>query len=131
MTHDEDREWLDIVDKNDVKTGVADRSTIHRKGHLHRSVHVFVLDSRERLYLQKRAMIKEEQPGKWDSSASGHVESNESYEDAAARELEEELGLIAALDELLKIPACRETSGIEKWWKEPEYVTKARHNGYI
>ncbi len=27
--------------------------------------------------------------------------------------------------------AVAEDCGIEKWWKEPEYVTKARENGYI
>jgi phytoene dehydrogenase-like protein len=27
--------------------------------------------------------------------------------------------------------AVAEDYGIEKWWKEPEYVTKARENGYI
>jgi len=104
-------EFLDVVDEQDQVTGRAGRREIHRQGWLHRAVHVFLIDKQQRLYLQKRAWNKEEYPGRWDSSASGHVESGESYPDAARRELEEELGLEATLEPAFSVPACPETNG--------------------
>jgi isopentenyldiphosphate isomerase len=86
-----------------------ERREIHRKGLFHRSVHVFVFDRAGSLYLQRRSMNKEEHPGKWDSSASGHVARGESYQKAALRELEEEIGLRASPEPILKIRACEET----------------------
>jgi isopentenyl-diphosphate delta-isomerase type 1 len=105
----EELEILDVVDADDRVVGAMERGDIHRKRLFHRSVHVFVFDSAERLYLQRRSFAKEEHPGKWDSSASGHVDSGESYEAAAARELEEEIGLKATPEPVLKIRACEDT----------------------
>jgi isopentenyl-diphosphate delta-isomerase type 1 len=106
---DEELEILDVVDADDRVIGARERGDIHRKRLFHRSVHVFVFDSAGRLYLQRRSLAKEEHPGRWDSSASGHVDSGESYEAAAVRELEEEIGLKAAPEPLVKIRACEDT----------------------
>jgi isopentenyl-diphosphate delta-isomerase len=102
-------EILDVVDADDRVVGPMERREIHRKGLFHRSVHVFVFDRAGGLYLQRRSMRKEEHPGKWDSSASGHVARGESYREAAVRELEEEIGLRASPEPVLKIRACEET----------------------
>jgi len=77
---------------------------------LHRAVHVFLLDEQDRLYLQRRAWTKQQDPGRWDSSASGHVDSGEDYAAGAERELEEELGIRLPLEPLFKAAACAETS---------------------
>lgn len=52
-------------------------------------------------------MNKDEQPGKWDSSAAGHVDSGETYLDCAQREITEELGIVAeqSMEVLFKLPA--------------------------
>ena len=109
MGGDEELEILDVVDADDRVVGAMERGDIHRKRLFHRSVHIFVFDTAGRLYLQRRSPAKEEHPGKWDSSASGHVDSGESYEAAAARELEEEIGLKATPEPVFKIRACEET----------------------
>ena len=70
------------------------RSEVHRLGLLHRAVHVLVFNSRGEIFLQKRSMTKDREPGKWDSSSSGHVDSGEDYDACAVRELREEIGLI-------------------------------------
>ena len=62
-----------------------------------------------KLFLQKRSMSKDENPGLWDTSSAGHVDSGESYEESAHRELWEELGIKAGLRPLTKIDACVET----------------------
>ena len=109
MASDEELKILDVVDTDDRVAGVMERGEIHRKGLFHRSVHVFVFDEAGRLYLQRRSLTKEEHPGKWDSSVSGHVGSGESYEEAAGRELEEEIRLQASPEPVFKIRACEQT----------------------
>ena len=106
---DEEREILDVVDADDLVVDAMERGEIHRKGLFHRSVHVFLLDEAGRIYLQKRSFEKLEHPGKWDSSASGHVDSGESYQAAAARELEEEIRVKASPEPVLRVRGSEET----------------------
>jgi len=99
-------EIFDVVDSEDMVIGKASRLQVHNNDLMHRSVHIIVFNSTGSLFLQKRAMIKDESPGLWDSSAAGHVESGEDYISCAKRELNEELSLSGVqLDEVLSIPA--------------------------
>ena len=114
---------FDIVNARDEVIGRAPRSEVHARGLLHRAVHVLVFNARGELFLQKRSMLKDRQPGVWDSSASGHVDSGEDYDTTALRELGEELGWqpAAAPERILRIEACRET--------DQEFVWVYRCNG--
>jgi len=103
-------EIFDVVDEHDRVTGQAPRSVVHARQLLHRAVHIFVFNSRGELLLQKRSALKDEFPGCYTSSASGHLAAGESYDAAAPRELAEELGLAGTLQRLAKFPAGPETS---------------------
>lgn len=106
-------ELFDIVDADDRVIGVARRADVHAKGLLHRAVHILVCRKDGALFLQQRSMEKDSHPGKWDSSASGHLDSGESYDGAAVRELGEELGVtVGKLDEISALPAS-EATGME------------------
>jgi isopentenyldiphosphate isomerase len=74
---------------------------------MHRSVHILVFNSMGDLFVQKRSLSKDNDPGLWDSSAAGHVDSGEDYYHCAIRELGEELGIVvnASLEELFRLPA--------------------------
>jgi len=106
-----DDELLSIVDENDRVIGQRSRRTIHALGLRHRAVHVLIFDRGGRLFLQKRSMHKDMNPGLWDSSAAGHVDAGESYDRCALREIREELGidLTSAPQPLFKLPAGRRT----------------------
>ena len=99
-------ELLDVVDENDRVIGVEKRGEVHARGLMHRAVHILVFNSRGELFLQKRSMSKDENPGLWDSSAAGHVDSGEEYLECARREITEELGIPGdvTLIELFKLP---------------------------
>ncbi|MEW6439712.1 MAG: NUDIX domain-containing protein [bacterium] len=127
MSRADTDELLDVLDANDRVVGTAGRGEIHRRGLCHRSVHVFLTDGQGRIYLQRRSWAKKEHPGRWDSSASGHVGTGESYGHAAARELGEELGIEAAPEPLLKVPASSETG----WEHSMLYVVRGPAAGQV
>lgn len=87
-------EWFDIVDENGNITGRATRAQCHNGSKLlHPVVHVHVFNSEGLLLLQKRKLTKDIQPGKWDTSVGGHIQSGEALEDAIQREVLEEIGI--------------------------------------
>ncbi len=89
-----DEEWFDIVDQSGKIKGRAPRSICHSNPEMmHPVVHLHIIDSRDRIFLQKRSIKKQIQPEKWDTAIGGHVLSGENIEDALKREAEEELGL--------------------------------------
>lgn len=104
-------ELLDVVDQQDQVVAVRRRGDIHALGLMHRAIHILLFNQAGQLFLQKRSMSKDENPGLWDSSAAGHVDSGESYEECAERELFEELGIKPAqtLEFLFKLPPSQAT----------------------
>ena len=136
-----------MVDERDTVIGRQTRSEVHRLGLMHRAIHVLVFNRAGRIFLQKRSLQKDRQPGLWDSSASGHVDRGEDYDACAVRELREELALplSQAPLRLFKLPASPETDQEHVWvyrcqaegpfrlqpeeiergdWFEPERVTR-------
>lgn len=120
-------ELLDVVDESDNVIAVKTRGEIHAEFLMHRAVHILVFNSSGALFLQKRSLSKDEQPGKWDSSAAGHVDSGESYYDCARREIEEELGIktVQPLEQLFKLQASALTGN------EHCMVYRYQHDGQM
>jgi len=104
-------ELLYEVDEHDRVVGPRARGEVHRLGLRHRAVHILVFNERHEILLQKRSETKDINPGLWDTSAAGHVDWGESYDDCAARELGEELGIAGRelLRFLFKLPASPQT----------------------
>ena len=96
-------EFFDIVDDKDNVIGKATRTECHQKAFLHRTIHVLILNSQDELLLQKRSPTQELAPSHWTSSVGGHVNFGETYQEAASREMEEELGIKTELEEFSKI----------------------------
>ncbi len=118
-------EIFDIVDSRDRVIGQAPRADVHKLGLLHRAVHILVFNASGELFLQKRSMSKDTFPGTWDSSAAGHLDTGEDYDEAALRELGEELGVLpgSPLEYLFKLDACAETG------EEFVQVYRTEHEG--
>lgn len=87
-------EYFPAVDEDGNIIGKATRTECHSGTFiLHPVVHLHVFNSAGELYMQKRAMNKDIQPGKWDTSVGGHVDFGEEIEAALKREACEELGI--------------------------------------
>ena len=97
-------ELLDIVDRYAQPTGLTvDRETAHAEGIRHRTSHVWILrrqGDRVQVLLQKRSQQKDSFPGCYDISSAGHIPAGVDFLPSALRELKEELGIEAHMDEL-------------------------------
>ena len=86
-------EYLDVVNDKDKVIGKASHEDIYKKLLTHRIVHILVFNKRGEMLLQLRAQDRSFCPLHWSTSAGGHVRSGETPQQAAMRELNEELGV--------------------------------------
>lgn len=95
-------ELIEIVDKNGNFTGeVMEKEKAHNKNLLHNEVAIFVINDQNQVLLQKRSASKRFEPNKW-TLCAGHVDAYESLEDAAIREIKEEIAIEVSKKELHK-----------------------------
>lgn len=98
------QELLPLVDPAGNVIGKATRTECHNGSMLlHPVVHLHVFNEKGELYLQKRPMWKDIQPGKWDTAVGGHVDFGEDIHTALLREAREELGINAEGNELVQM----------------------------
>lgn len=91
---DNEDELFPLVDIEGNVTGHILRREAHDGSKkLHPVVHMHVINSSGELYLQKRPMWKDIQPGYWDTACDGHIDYGETTEEALRREVMEELGM--------------------------------------
>lgn len=98
-----DDELLDIVDRNDIVVGQDTKENKFQKELISRMVAVFIVDNEGKMIIAKRAPTKRSFPNRLDLAACGNVKAGESYEDAAKREILEELGIECNVSLLKKI----------------------------
>lgn len=96
-------EFLNIVNENDEIIGQETRKNIHRQGLLHREIHVYFITPNKEIIFQRRLKDKDTFPDLLDATVGGHVDLNESYENAVVREVEEETGLKVDIKDLIPI----------------------------
>jgi 8-oxo-dGTP pyrophosphatase MutT (NUDIX family) len=88
-------ELVEVVDDDDVVIAVVPRREMRQRKLLHRCTYVVVLDAVGRVYVHRRTETKDVYPGMYDVTAGGVNVPRETYDEAAAREVEEELGVTA------------------------------------
>lgn len=87
-------ELIDILDENGNKTGnTSTIKELHKSGKWHKVVGIIIYGFNKKLLMQQRSLNEISDPGKWDISAAGHVNSGETGIEAVKRELSEEIGL--------------------------------------
>lgn len=87
-------ELLDIVDQHDHVIGQEYRSEIYKqKAKNFRVINAFLMNDLGEVWIPRRSASKKLFPLCLDASVGGHVAAGETYDQAFARELQEELAL--------------------------------------
>lgn len=87
-------EYLDILDSNGNKTGeIKPRNEVHSKGYWHKGVHIWIINSKRELLVQRRSENKDVYPNKLYISVAGHPISGEEEIESIKREFFEEIGV--------------------------------------
>lgn len=113
-------EYLDLVNENDEVIGKEDRDIIYKNNWRNfRVINIMIFTSDNKIIVPKRSSNRRVFPNCYDCSVGGHVASGESYEQAAYRELEEELGITnVELEEIAYFkPYEIDTSAFSKMYK--------------
>ena len=95
-----EEEKVILVDPKDRQIGTIGKLEAHQKALLHRAFSVFVLNSKNELLLQKRAMRKYHSPGLWTNTCCSHQREGETNIQAGKRRLMEEMGMNISLKEV-------------------------------
>ena len=103
-----DKPLIALSDENDNVITTHIRKTPLPKGRYIMVSAILMFNARGNLILQKIALHKD-WGGLWTYSAAGHVDAGESYEQAAVRELKEEMGIDAQMEkEVAVVPIFRD-----------------------
>ena len=108
-------EILKLYDINHNYVESKDRAYIH--SHLdklyHDCVHIIVISNQNKILLQKRSPFKNQHPNLWDLSVTGHVTACDSLKVACKREMLEEIGIDAIIDDFEELLVIRDDKNME------------------
>ncbi|BDH04622.1 putative Nudix hydrolase [Streptomyces seoulensis] len=109
-------EILDIVDEHDRVVTQAARGEAYARGLRHRCVFIQVRDAAGRLFVHRRTATKLVFPALYDPFVGGVVGAGESYDEAALREAEEELGVSGLPEPSFLFKFLYEDGTGLSWW---------------
>lgn len=105
-------EYFDILDENGQKTGKKKlREEVHRDGDWHRTVHIWIINDKNEVLLQRRCKNKDSNPNMLDISSAGHLSAGDESREGAIRELKEELNLDIKKEDLEYIKTIKVEEG--------------------
>ena len=123
-------EYIDIFDENNNPTGeIKGKVQAHEDGNFHRTAHIWIMNNKKELLLQKRSATKKSHPNCWDISGAGHIKAGETVLEGAIRELKEELGIKVSGSDLKFIAIVKSTKNPKN--QEFGYVYLLENNSTI
>jgi 8-oxo-dGTP pyrophosphatase MutT (NUDIX family) len=109
-------EILDVVDKHDRVVGQCPRGEVYARGLRHRCVFIQARDASGRLFVHRRTPVKLVFPSLYDMFVGGVVGAGESYDEAALREAEEELGVSGLPRPVFLFKFLYDDGAGKSWW---------------
>jgi len=109
-------EILDIVDEHDEVVGQARRGDAYAQGMRHRCTFIQVRDAQGRLFIHRRTPTKLVFPSLYDVFVGGVVGAGETYDEAALREAEEELGVSGLPRPTFLFKFLYDDGAGKSWW---------------
>jgi 8-oxo-dGTP pyrophosphatase MutT (NUDIX family) len=109
-------EILDVVDEHDRVVGQYPRGEVYARGLRHRCVFIQARDASGRLFVHRRTPVKLVFPSLYDMFVGGVVGVGESYDAAALREAEEELGVSGLPRPVFLFKFLYDDGAGKSWW---------------
>src|SRR5215475_3453983 len=109
-------EILDIVDENDQVIGQSPRGEAYARGLRHRCAFILARDAAGRIFVHRRTAEKLVFPSLYDMFVGGVVGAGESYDEAALREAEEELGVTGLPSPSYLFTFLYDDGAGRSWW---------------
>ena len=94
-------EQVILVNEKDEQIGLMPKMEAHEKALLHRAFSVFIINDKNELMLQQRSLDKYHSPGLWTNTCCSHQRDGESNIEAGKRRLQEEMGFVVDLEEVV------------------------------
>ena len=94
-------EQVILVNEHDTPIGLMGKLEAHQKALLHRAFSVFILNDKGEIMLQQRAASKYHSPNLWTNTCCSHPRQGETTIEAGKRRLEEEMGFVTELTDIL------------------------------
>ncbi|MFA5107726.1 MAG: NUDIX domain-containing protein [Patescibacteria group bacterium] len=119
-------ELIDIVNDHNAVIGRISKDQLYDGPNNHRIVHVLIFNNKGDVALQLRSRTVAFLPSHWTTVVGGHVQAGETVEQAAKREMVEEIGVAVPfkkLFEIIYVPPQRPDM------KKFLTIFKATHNG--
>lgn len=128
-------EFIDIVDEKGVATGESlEKKQAHILSKWHLTAHIWMYNSKGDVLLQKRSSSKKTFPNLWDISVAGHINTGETVEQGACREILEEIGLHVSMSDLEKVLEVKQSYYCENhdyYNNEIQHIFLLKYDGSI
>lgn len=123
---EEQTEIVDIVDDENVVIGKISEADLYKCPNNHRIVHVLIFNDNGEMALQLRSRTDDYLPLHWTTVVGGHVQAGETPEQAAKREMREEIGVDIPFEKLFETAyELPQVPGMKKFLT----VFRATYNG--
>jgi isopentenyldiphosphate isomerase len=116
-------ELVDVIDQHGNVLATVTRREMRERRLLHRCVYILLFNCHGDVFIHLRTPAKDVFPSHWDVTVGGVLASGESFDQAAERELREELGVDATLESLFLFPYNDESTIVQG------KVYRVRHDG--
>ena len=117
-----------LINSKDEVLGSMKKMEAHENGLLHRAFSVFLFNEKGEMLLQKRAESKYHSPKQWTNAVCSHPRMNETYEEAAKRRMDEELGIDVEIEKKFHFLYKAEV-GDQLWEHELDHVFTGTYEG--
>mgnify|MGYP003582624825 CR=1 FL=1 len=87
------KEEVILVDAEDREIGLMEKMKAHQEAKLHRAFSVFLMNDKNEVLLQQRALDKYHCGGMWTNTCCSHPRAGETLQNAVNRRLREEMGI--------------------------------------
>ena len=117
-----------LINSKDEVLGSMKKMEAHENGLLHRAFSVFLFNEKGEMLLQKRAASKYHSPNQWTNAVCSHPRMGETYEGAAKRRMQEELGITVEIEKKFHFLYKAEV-GDQLWEHELDHVFTGNYDG--